>query len=1687
MLPLINLTQSEIDLVVKHVPGGVSNVQEIYSLSPLQEGILFHHLMATKGDPYLLITCQAFSTRELLDRYLDATQQVVNRHDILRTGFVWEGPSTPVQVVWRQAPLSITELHFDPTDGPIQDQLMRRLDPRQHRIDLTQAPLLRFTVVPDSNGRWFLAELFHHLVADHSTLEAMNIEIKAFMEGRGNTLPVPQPFRNMIAQAISSRSQEDHEKFFTEMLGDIDTPSLPFGLANVYGHGDDVTSAFRLLPQDLNDRLRRQAKRMSVSVASLCHLAWAQVISRTSGEDRVVFGTVLLGRMQSGPGADSAMGLFINTLPLRVDLNGNVHESVLRTHGRLASLLEHEHASLVLAQRCSNVPQGTPLFSSMLNYRHNRPALEGTSNNSGIENLQYNERTNYPLSLSVEDFGTELGLTVDVVHPFDPERICGYMQQSLQSLAEALDHTPDMVAQDLEILPLEERRLLLHTWNTTQQDFPSHQCIHHLFEHQVERTPQATALVFMDQSLSYSELNERANRLAHNLIERGVRPDMCVAICVERSFAMVVGVLAILKAGGAYVPLDPAYASERLRDILTDASPSIVVADKCGQKALGEVSLSSVCVVDPNGVDMDSVLSSSTSNPQVPGLTSHHLMYIIYTSGSTGKAKGVLIEHQGVINLIHGRPEMFGISSSSRALQFTSLSFDHSVSEIFSVLTAGASLHLVPDDIRLDRYRLWNYLERHSITHISITPTLLQDSKDLSPLKTPITFVIMGETLSASLILQVRTIIPNGRIINDYGPTETSVATAVWDCPTNFHGDIVPIGRPLPNKKIYILDKQERPVPLGVVGELYIGGVGVARGYLNRPELTDKVFVPDPFAGDHDARLYKTGDLAQYLPDGNIVFLGRNDHQVKIRGFRIELGEIEARLSEHTKVDTAAVIAIGEGSDRRLVAYVVAKPDDQLVHSLRIHLTSRLPEYMVPAAIVRLDTLPLTSNGKLNRKALPAPDSTAFDLQEYEEPQGEIENRIAQIWADLLHLDQVSRNDNFFALGGHSLLAVQLIERLRRAGLALSVSALFKTSTLSILAESLSEYQEQMIPSNLITPDTTSITPEILPLVSVTQSEIDHIVNQVPSGVANIQDIYSLSPLQEGILFHHLLETKGDPYLLISCTAFKTRELLDRYLDAVQQVVNRHDILRTAFVWENISTPVQVVWRQAPLSITELHFDPIDGPIQDQLMRRLDPRQHRIDLTQAPLLRFTVVRDSDGRWLLAEQLHHLIGDHSTLEVMNIEIKAFMEGRGNMLPVPQPFRNMIAQVRLGRSQEDHEKFFTEMLGDIDTPSLPFGLANVYGHGDDVTTAYRSLPQDLNDRLRQQAKQMGVSVASLCHLAWAQVISRTSGEHRVVFGTVLLGRMQSGPGADSAMGLFINTLPLRVDLNGNVHESVIRTHERLASLLEHEHASLVLAQRCSNVPHGTPLFSSILNYRHHAPSSDLALVDPGIEYLYAQERTNYPLTLSVEDGGTDIGLTVDVVQPLDPERICGYMQQALYSLTETLDHTPDLHSRQLEILPLEERQLLLHTWNSLTMSYPEHQTIHGLFEEQVKHTPQATALVFMDQAMTYTELNVRSNRLAHHLIEIGVRPDMRVAICVERSFAMIIGVLAILKAGGAYVPLDPAFASERLQAILTDTSPSIVVADKSGQKALGDDFLISVRVVNPNDSMLIRFQG
>ncbi|WP_438826250.1 non-ribosomal peptide synthase/polyketide synthase, partial [Pseudomonas juntendi] len=1626
MLSLIELDQASIDRIVASVPGGAANVQEIYPLAPLQEGILYHHLSAEQGDPYLLQSRLAFDSLADLQRWAGALQQVIDRHDILRTAVLSEGLEQAVQVVWRKARMAVTAVEGLGSEAVL-DALQARYDARHQRLDLACAPLLRLVYAADPRNQRVVAILqFHHLALDHTAMEVIAGEMQALMDGQGAQLPAPVPYRTYVAQARLAADDAGHEAFFREMLGDLDEPTLPFGLADVQGEGHAIEEAQLQLDATLARNLREQARRLGVSVASLAHLAWARVLGVLANRSDVVFGTVLMGRLQGGAGADRALGVFINTLPLRIDLSTPVVQAVRLTHQRLSALLQHEHASLALAQRCSAVAASSPLFSALFNYRHSS-AAGPAAGSQGVRLLGGEERSNYPLTLSVDDLGEGFALSVLAQQGVGAEQVACWMSQALAQLAQALAQGATAAVSTLPIIDQAARQQLLDTFNATRRDYPTGRTVHALVEAQAARTPQAAALVQGGRVLSYGELNRSANRLAHYLIAQGVQVGDRVALCLPRSLERQIGLLAVLKAGAAYVPIDPTYPAERIAYLLADSAPARVVVESATRALVGDAP----CIV----LDSDAWQGAAQGNPQVAGLDHQQLAYVIYTSGSTGQPKGVMVEHATLANLVHWHCEAFAVTAGSHTSSVAGFGFDALAWEIWPTLCAGAVLHLPPLQVaseHVDELLDW-WLEQPLAVSFLPTPVAEQALRRERQHPTLRTLLVGGDRLRAFEHD------PGFSVVNNYGPTETTVVASAGRV---LPGSVPHIGKPIANTRVYVLDEQRQPVPVGAAGELYIGGAGVARGYFRREALSAERFLADPFSSEAHARMYRSGDLVRWNADGTLDYLGRNDDQVKIRGVRVELGEIESVLAAQPGVIDAVVLVRGE----RLLAWFTASapvaPD-----ALREAMQASLPPHLVPLAFTRLDHLPLTRHAKLDRKALPDPDPALLARQEYVAPQGAVESALAAVWAEMLQVERVGRHDNFFELGGHSLLAVNLTARLRRQGLQVDVRTLFGQPSIAALAATLGQAREVVVPENLIPAGCTHITPAMLPLLALEQGAIERIVAQVPGGAANVQDIYPLAPLQEGILYHHLSAAGHDPYVLQSRFAFASREHLARFARALDNVIARHDVLRTAILWDGLPQPVQVVLRDvAPLVPQTLGSGAAAGR----------PVSAALDLRQAPLLRL-LYTDADGPIEATLQFHHIVLDHTAMEVVAEELIGFLQGNDEPAHAPVPYRNYVAQARLGLSQDAHEAFFREQLAAIDEPTLPFGLSDVQGDGRDIEEAQLWLDDSLGQRLRVQARQLGISVASLFHLAWARLLGAASGQPRVVFGTVLLGRLQGGEGAERALGMFINTLPLRIDLAGvSLREAAHATHQSLSALLAHEHAPLALAQRCSGVAAPQPLFSAMLNYRHSSQATaSQKQATAGMESLESQERSNYPLGLNVDDTGGGFRLVAMTTAGVGAARICGQMEQVLQAMVQALEHEPALAMQRLPVLQAEERERVLAGFNDTAVAYDLGQTLHGLIEAQVRRTPEAVAVRAEEGELSYGQLNQQANRLAHHLIGLGVKPDDRVAICVERGLSMVVGLLAILKAGGAYVPVDPDYPAERVRHMLTDSAPVAVL--------------------------------
>src|SRR5580704_6577017 len=848
--------------------------------------------------------------------------------------------------------------------------------------------------------------------------------------------------------------------------------------------------------------------------------------------------------------------------------------------------------------------------------------------------------------------------------------------------------------------------------------------------------------------------------------------------------------------------------------------------------------------------------------------------------------------------------------------------------------------------------------------------------------------------------------------------------------------------------------------------------------------------------------MYRTGDLARWTAGGQLEFAGRADDQVKIRGFRVEPGEVEAVLAACPSV-AQAVVAVRKDAagDLRLVGYVVpgagmddgegTPPDGAgLAGAVRAFAADRLPGYMVPSAVVVLDELPLTPSGKTDRSALPAPDYAAA-VSSGRGPASVREEIICGVFAQVLGLEpgEVGPEDDFFALGGHSLLAMRLVSQIRSVLSAeLAVRALFEAPTpagLAVLVERAGVAQVA-VPANGIPAGAQQITPGMVTLAALTEEQIARIVAGVQGGAGNVADIYPLAPLQEGLFFHHLMAagTGTDVYLTPVVVGFASRERLAQFLGAVQQVVDRHDIYRTSLAWEGLGEPVQVVWRRAVVPVTEVDITAGGGAAVEELLAAAGSW---MDVAVAPLLRvFVAAEPGGGRWLALVQVHHLVQDHLGLEVVMGEITAVLGGEAGGLPEPLPFRDFVGQARLGVARAEHERYFAGLLGDVSEPTAPFGVLEVRGDGSQARSAQVAVDAGVAGRLREQARAAGVSPATVFHVVFARVLAVAAARDDVVFGTVLLGRMNAGAGAERVPGPFINTLPVRADTGEvDVAGAVAAMQAQLAALLAHEHAPLVLAQRASAVAAPAPLFTSLLNYRHgqsrdHAQGSGQGQGSGsglgGMRMLFTREHTNYPLTVSVDDTGTGFWFSVDVVAPVDPAQVCAMLQTAAASLAGALEDDPAMPLRAVPVLDAAGRDQVVAGWNDTGAPVPG-VTLAGLFEARVARCPDGVAVVDGDVVVSYGELDAAAGRLAGVLAGRGAGPERVVGVAMERSVGLVVAVLAVAKAGAAYLPLDAGYPAERIAVMLADARPVVVVA--SAERAGDLPVLAAVPVLVAGD--------
>jgi len=1078
-----------------------------YPLAPMQAGMLFHSLY--RQQPGVDIEQMICTLREPLNikRFEQAWQQIVQRHSVLRTSFQWRDVDQPKQRVHPQVKLEFAQQNWRHLSLPEQQESLKLFlkHDRQRGFDLQQAPLMRLALFEIAEAQYQLVWTIHHILLDGRSFLVLLKEVfaiyEALCQNQAPTLAPPHPYQNYIAW-LQQQNWSQAEPFWQQCLADLHiSPSLLINEAECSAaaqfhqvtqssssleHDLGHDQAKRCLSEQTTTALRQLAQQHDITLNTIVQGAWALLLQHyRTGDDRdsndVVFGTIRACRHTPVTGAESMVGLLMNTVPVRVQIvpDATLVAWLQEIRNQHLSIRPYEHTPLAQIQQWSNLPAGTPLFESLVvfeNYSFNA-ALQAQGDSWKNREFQLLEQPSYPLVLNCTVDATLLLKILYDRQRFRSGTIVRLLER-LHALLEQIAARPECQLADLSCLTATERQQILVEWNATEVAYPQHLRLHDLFESQVIHNPDAIAVVFNDKSLTYAELNGRANQLAHALQKLGIQPEVPVGICIERSLEMIIGLLAIVKAGGAYVPLDPTYPADRLAHILSDSQLAVVLTQKKFLSLLPDLSIPQICL----DRDWATLAAESTETP-VCSATSRHLAYIIYTSGSTGKPKGVLIEHRSAMNTILDINRRFQVNASDRVLSVCSLNFDLSVYDVFGVLAVGGTVIVPQPAIAPDLDHWLDLMEQHQVTLWNSAPPVMQmlaghtiDRCRMLPACLRLV-LLSGDWIPITLpglIRQLKAGQEKVAIISLGGATEASIWSIFYpieDIAPDWKS--IPYGKPLANQQFYVLNQRMQPVAIGKVGELYIGGDGVARGYLNRPDLNQAKFIADPFRPQAGTSLYRTGDLGRYKPDGTIEFLGRIDHQVKIRGFRVELGEIEVVLSQHPAIRETVILAQDDGmGDKRLVAYWVAErgcnepsvsPTGELIDSIRSFLQAKLPNYMIPSVFVHLDALPLTPNGKLDRQALPSPDlsspsaNTASDVS-FVAPRNPIEQQLVAIWQACLKVQPISVTDNFFDLGGHSLLAIQLWSQVEKTfNTELPLFTLFQSPTIEQLARHLAQ------------------------------------------------------------------------------------------------------------------------------------------------------------------------------------------------------------------------------------------------------------------------------------------------------------------------------------------------------------------------------------------------------------------------------------------------------------------------------------------------------------------------------------------------------------------------------------------------------------------------------------------------------
>ncbi|HEY0733698.1 MAG TPA: amino acid adenylation domain-containing protein [Herpetosiphonaceae bacterium] len=1602
-----------------------------------------------------------------------ALETLCERYEILHTTFRLQPDMTvPVQVVVADTTIDLsTARDLSQLDPKAQEQAIAAWleNARAQPLDLEQSPLLRAALLALDAERHTLLLALPALCADAVTLQLLVEELAATYaelttQEQRDVEPLQyidiSEWQHELLEGAETQAGRDYWQQHAPTLSD---QPLPFETRDPHAAGFDPRSIASALPAESYSALAAYARQHQVAIDEVLLACWMCLFWRLTGQTRQQIGIESAGRKYEE--LQSALGLFAKTIPLtcRIDPQASLTQLVARVRRTAHDVqLWEEYFAWHLVAPTSEQQRFCPLsfrFGEAPRPQH-------------AAGVTFSLATTYAcvdrFKLKLECVAAAAGL-VTTLHYDARLFVAADMQRllaSFQQLVASALSTPDAPVKDLEILSADERRQILEDFNGARVPHAEIKLFHQLFEIQAARTPEHLAVLFHEQRLSYAELNARANQLAHYLLQQGVKRETPVLLCAERSAELLIGILGILKAGGVYVPLDANYPQDRLQWMLEDSGATLLVTQSALRERLPAHAATTILL----DIDWESIRECASQNPDI-AIDPEHLAYIMYTSGSTGYPKGVMISHGNLYPYILAMREMMGVTADDVQLHIASFAFAASVRQFMVPLIAGAALVIADAEQILHPVALFELIKQTGVTIMGVSPsywrTCVEALKQLEPaaradlLGNRLRLLLSAsEALLSDLPQTWRSFAHDVQLVHLFGQTETTGIVTSFPIPQldDSAVRVVPVGTPLPNMELYLLDDHLRPVPIGIAGEVYIGGPSIGRGYWRRPELTAEKFIPHPLRDDPGARLYKTGDLAFFHADGTLEHLGRIDQQVKLRGFRIELGEVEATLSQHPGVVQAVVVARADvPGDSRLVAYVVpshqtsdvgANTQTQPVDAadLQAFLQAKLPAHMMPSAFVLLEKLPLTPTGKLDRGALPAPDQPRQSQATFVAPRTPAEQIVAGIWADILKVEQVGAHTAFFALGGHSLLATQVMSRVRKTfNVELPLRTLFEAPTVAGLAASIEAAQQ-----------------------AATEQQVDPIVP-----VARDQAL-PLSFAQERLWFLEQFQPGTAAYNMVFALHLKGTVDVHALEQSLDEIVKRHEGLRTSF-HSSAGRPTQVIAPAVSVAVPVVDLSALAPDQREPRVREVmaQEAQRPFDLAIAPLGRVLLIRLEPDQHLLLLTLHHIISDGWSTGVLIQELASLYTAFTTGYPHPESTRLPALPIQYadyavwqrrqlqGETLQRQLDYWRAQLADVPVLQLPTDRPRP------VMQTFRGaaqpihIPRALSDALRSLSQDTDTTLFMTLLAAWQTLLMRYSRQEDICVGTYIANRNRYE--VENLIGFFVNNLALRTNLGGNPSFRELLARVRDVCLEAYAHQSIPFEklveelQPPRDVRH-TPWFQVVFVLQN-APREELELPGLMLSPLESErDVVDFDLILELFEG--DDGLTGSLAYNLDlfDGATIARLLDHFSTLLAGIVTQPEQRIGSLPLLSSPEAEQLLRIGNHAASPDLPATTIHELIAGQAARQPAAIAVVCGTEQLTYGDLDARANQLAHYLRSQHAGPEMRVGICVERSPDMVVGVLGILKAGGAYVPLDPDYPAERLASMLEDSAVSILLTQE-----------------------------